>query len=74
MSSADSARRSLDPLEVRWLGTVDYRSAYDEQHALPPHVRTARSTMMSSSYSNTCRPTRPASAPRTVIYRPTGRR
>ena len=34
MSSADSARRSLDPLEVRWLGTVDYRSAYDEQHAL----------------------------------------
>jgi lipoyl(octanoyl) transferase len=34
MSAADSARRSSDPLEVRWLGTVDYRSAYDEQHAL----------------------------------------
>lgn len=34
MPAADSARRSSDPLEVRWLGTVDYRSAYDEQHAL----------------------------------------
>lgn len=34
MSPVDSARRSTDPVEVRWLGTVGYRSAYDEQHAL----------------------------------------
>ncbi len=34
MGAAGSARRSSTPVEVRWCGTVDYRTAYDEQHAL----------------------------------------
>ena len=63
MSSADSARRSLDPLEVRWLGTVDYRSAYDEQHALAAARADGTLDHDVLLYSNTRRPTRPASAP-----------
>ncbi|MFT3900380.1 MAG: lipoyl(octanoyl) transferase LipB [Gordonia sp. (in: high G+C Gram-positive bacteria)] len=30
----DSLRRDPAPLEVRWLGTVDYATAYDQQHEL----------------------------------------
>ncbi|NNG97896.1 lipoyl(octanoyl) transferase LipB [Gordonia araii] len=32
--SPESLRRSAAPIEVRWRGTLDYRAAYDEQHAL----------------------------------------
>lgn len=34
MSAKPSLRRDESPLEVRWLGTVDYRTAYELQHAL----------------------------------------
>lgn len=33
-TAPDSLRRTTTPVEMRWRGTVDYRSAYDEQHAL----------------------------------------
>ena len=33
-TSTGTLRRACTPIEVRWLGTVDYRTAYDQQHAL----------------------------------------